>query len=240
MSWILDFYRSAMGKKAVMAVTGIILVGFVFGHMAGNLKLYQHDVTVADPHTGQMVTEKKIDVYAEGLREIGHPFFGHSELLWLIRGILILAAALHVLSGVQLTLHNRRARPDRYAMETPQASTWASRTMIWTGLLLLAFITYHLMHLTFGNVHPDFQPGEVFHNVVSGLRVPWVAGFYVLAQLALGLHLYHGVWSLFQTLGWSGPRLDVLRHRLAVAVAVIVTVGNLSFPVAVLSGLVKL
>ena len=227
MSWILDFYRSAMGKKAVMAVTGIVLLGFVFGHMIGNLKLY-----MGPGH---------LDEYAVGLRELGKPFLAKEQGLWLFRLGLLAAVALHIHAAVTLNLHNRRqARPVKYARNAPQASTYASRTMIWGGLIVAAFIVYHLLHLTVGSVHPDFEHGAVYANVVIGFQNPWVSGFYIVANLALGFHLYHGMWSLFQTLGWNGPRLNVFRQRLAAAFAVVVCAANISFPVAVLSGLVTL
>lgn len=233
MSWIFDFYRSPMGKKIVMAVTGLMLFGFVFGHMVGNLKLYA-GVYEAGPHQG----EYKIDVYGEGLRELGAPVFGHSQALWLVRIGLLLAIVLHVHSAASLTAWNRKANSGGYRQWTPQASTYASRTMRWGGVILLLFVIYHLLHLTTGDVHPDFEHGAVYQNVVAGFSNPLTAGFYVLANLALGLHLYHGLWSLFQTLGVSGPRAAQMRRGFAVAFAVIVTAGNVSFPLAVLTGLV--
>jgi len=226
MSWITDVYRSAMAKKAVMAVTGIMLFGFVLTHMAGNLKLYQGP--------------EKLNRYAEGLREIGMPILGRGEALWIMRGGLIVAVVLHILAAYQLTLINRQARPEGYAKTRPQASTYASRTMRWGGVIIALFVVYHLLHLTFGGVHHDFKPGDVYHNVVTGFSNPLISGFYILAQVALALHLYHGLWSLFQSLGWSGPRLNLFRRRFAAAFAIVIAVGNISFPLAVLSGLVTL
>ena len=235
MSWILDFYRSAMGKKAVMAVTGVMLFGFVFGHMVGNLKLYQGTYE-AGPHEGSY----KIDVYAEGLRELGAPVLGHGQALWIARLGLLAAVLIHIHAATSLTLLSRRARPVAYAETAPQAATYASRTMRWGGVILLLFVVYHLMHLTFGNVHPEFEPGRVYENVVRGFRNPWASGSYVVAQVALGFHLYHGLWSLFQSLGWNGPRLNVFRRQFAAAFALLISVANISFPVAVLTGLVPL
>lgn len=226
MSWILDFYRTAMGKKAVMAATGIVLFGFVLGHMIGNLKLYQ-----GPGH---------LDEYAVGLRELGKPFLGHNQALWIARGLLLAAVAVHIHAAASLTLLNRRARPTGYVKTSPQASTYASRTMIWGGLVILLFVVYHLMHFTIGNVHPDFEHGAVYHNVVVGFQNPWVSGFYVAAQLALGFHLYHGLWSLLQTLGWNGPRINPVRQKLAAAFAFVIVAGNVSFPIAVLTGAVTL
>lgn len=233
MSWILDFYRSAMGKKVIMALTGLVLFGFVLGHMVGNLKLYQ-GVYEAGVHAG----DHKIDVYGEGLREFGAPFLGHAQLLWIIRLVLLASVILHAHSAFSLWKLSRGARGSSYRQWSPQASTYASRTMRWGGILVLLFIIYHLLHLTTGNVHPDFEQGEVFHNVVVGFSNPLTSGFYILANLALGLHLYHGLWSLFQTLGVSGPRADQLRRAFAAAFAIVITIGNVSFPLAVLGGLV--
>jgi succinate dehydrogenase / fumarate reductase cytochrome b subunit len=231
MSFIFDFYRSPMGKKIVMAVTGLMLFGFIFGHMVGNLKLYKG----ADAEGVYA-----LDHYAEGLRVMGAPVFGHGELLWLARIGLLVAVFLHILSAYQLTRISRKARPIGYREQRPQAATYASRTMRWGGVILVLFIIYHLLHLTLGSVHESFVAGQVHANVVKGFSNPLISAFYMVAQLALGLHLYHGLWSLFQTLGISGKNINIFRQRFAAAFALIVTVGNLSFPIAVLSGLVKL
>ncbi len=225
MTWILELYRSPMAKKAVMAVTGVMLFGFVLGHMVGNLKF--------------LLGPEKINAYAEGLREIGVPVFGHGDVLWLARIGLLAAVGLHMLAAWQLTLLNRKARPIDYVAQTPQAATYASRTMRFGGVIILLFVIYHLLHLTIGSVHVDFKHGDVYHNLVVAFRNPLVAGFYVLAVTALGFHLYHGLWSLFQSLGWSGPRLNVFRRQFAAAFAVIVTAGFISVPVAILTGLVS-
>ncbi len=236
MTWILELYRSAMAKKAVMAVTGVILFGFVLGHMAGNLKLFLGGTTNPDGSVAY-----KIDVYAEALREIGVPFLGHSEFLWLTRLALLAAVGLHMLCAWQLTLLNRKARPVAYAKQAPQASTYASRTMRFGGVIILLFVIYHLLHLTVGvDIAPgDFAHGKVRHNLLEAFQHPLVAGFYILAVTALGFHLRHGLWSLFQSLGWSGPRLDAFRRHFAWAFAVIVTIGFISVPVAILTGLVS-
>lgn len=232
MSWLFDFYRSTLGKKAVMAVTGIVLFGFVLMHMVGNLKLYMGSDDQGVP---------KINVYAEGLREIGAPILGHGQALWIARLGLLAAVGLHILSAYQLTMINRRARPGGgYASYTPQAATYASRTMRWGGVILLLFIVYHLMHLTLGYAHSEFVAGDVYRNVVVGFSNPLVSGFYIVAQVALGFHLYHGLWSLFQSLGWNGPRLNAFRQPFAALFAIIVSVANISFPLAVLAGFVKL
>jgi succinate dehydrogenase / fumarate reductase cytochrome b subunit len=224
---LVTLYRSTLGKKAVMASTGILLCGFVLGHMLGNLKIYQGP--------------EKFNAYAEGLRSLGAPFFGHGQLLWLVRLALLAAAALHVHSAWALTLVNRRARPADYERRDAIGASYAARTMRWGGVLLLLFVVYHLAHFTWGFAwaHPDFLPGDAYHNVVAGFRVWWVAGFYLAAQVALGLHLDHGIWSLFQSLGWSGPVANRWRRPLARGFALLVTLGNLSFPLAVLGGVVS-
>ncbi len=225
MGLLSDFYRSTLAKKAVMAVSGLMLFGFVLGHMIGNLKIYGGPA--------------KLNHYAESLREVGAPFFGHGEFLWVARGGLIVAVLLHIWSAWLLTRISHKARPQGYAVVKHQGSTYASRTMRWGGVILICFIVYHLLHLTLGSVHPDFQPGDVYRNVVVGFSNPLVSGFYIVAQLALGLHLYHGLWSLFQTIGWNGPRFNFVRQRFAQAFALVISLANISFPVAVLTGLVK-
>jgi succinate dehydrogenase / fumarate reductase, cytochrome b subunit len=226
MAWFPDLYRSAVGKKAVMAVTGILLFGFVLGHMVGNLKLYE----------GPQV----LNAYAAFLRTMGEPALPPSGLLWLVRVVLLAAVALHIWAAWELTRQSQRARPKPYAARPRLHTTYASRTMRWGGVILLLFIVYHLLHLTWGTLHPSFVPGDVYHNVVSGFQVWWVAAFYIAAQVALGFHLYHGLWSLFQSLGWSAPRFNLWRNGFAHAFAWIVTLGNISFPLAVLAGLVTL
>lgn len=226
MSFPFSFYRSDVGKKAVMAATGIMLFGFVLVHMLGNLKLYQGP--------------EKLNAYAEWLREVGSPALPHSGLLWIARVVLLVAVALHVTAATQLTLGNRRARPQKYHRRVAIQSTYAARTVRWGGVLIALYVVFHLAHLTWGSAHPSFVPGDVYGNVVAGFQVWWVSLFYMVAQIALGFHLYHGLWSLFQTLGWWQPlgERDWRRH-FALLFAWVVTLGNLSFPLAVLSGVVQ-
>src|SRR5882724_5725511 len=225
MSWFGDLYKSAVGKKAVMAVTGILLFGFVLGHMIGNLKLYE----------GPEI----LNSYARFLRTVGTPAVPPSGLLWIARSVLLVAVLLHIWAAWQLTLMNRQARPADYTRRDVVHTSYASRTMRWGGVINLLFVIYHLLDLTFGAVNPSFQEGDVYHNVVASFSVWWVSAFYVVAQLALGLHLYHGLWSLFQSLGWNHPRFNGWRSGFAHAFAWIITLGNISFPLAVLTGLVR-
>jgi succinate dehydrogenase / fumarate reductase cytochrome b subunit len=225
MSWILNFYRSAIGKKAVMAVTGVFLFGWIFLHMLGNLKLY--------------LGAEHMNEYGKWLRALGAPAMPETGALWGMRLLLLGAVVLHILAATQLTIMNRAARPIAYTNRDYVAATYAARTMRWGGIIILLFIIFHLLHLTTGTLHPDFIEGEPYHNVVTGLRVWWAAAFYILANLALGFHLYHGLWSMFQSLGWNSPKFNAWRRVFATAFALLVTVVNVSFPVAVMTGIVR-
>lgn len=219
-----SFYGSSLAKKAVMAVSGVVLFGFVLVHMAGNLKMY--------------LGQEAFDHYAESLRQLGTPLLPPSGLLWVARLVLLAAVAAHVVSAWQVSRQSWRARGSRYVKHAYVATDYAARTMRWGGVIILLFVVYHLLHFTFGTVHPDFRPGEVYHNVVVGFRNPVIALFYVAANLFLGLHLFHGVWSLFQSLGWNHPRYNAWRRAAAATFAFVVTAGNVSFPIAVLTGVV--
>jgi succinate dehydrogenase / fumarate reductase, cytochrome b subunit len=212
------FLCSTVGRKVVMALSGVVLFGFVISHLVGNLLLYRGP--------------EAINAYAEGLRHLG-------GLLWAARGILLLSVLAHIWAAVSLTKANIKARPVAYAQRKDQAATYASRTMVWSGPILALFIVYHLMHFTFGNVHPSFVPGDVYNNVVHGFQVPWVSGFYIVAMLALGLHLYHGAYSMFQSVGANHPQINARRRTFATLFAVVIVVGNISFPIAVMAGLVQ-
>jgi succinate dehydrogenase / fumarate reductase cytochrome b subunit len=214
------FLKTTVGKKVVMAVSGLILFGFVVGHMIGNLQVF--------------LGAAALDHYAVFLRE-----FGHGGALWIARATLLAAVILHIWAATALALTSNAARPIGYRQHAWRESTYASRTMRWSGPILLLFVIYHLLHFTTGTVHPDFVHGSVYHNVITGFQSLPVSLFYILAQLALGLHLYHGIWSMLHTLGLSHPRYDGLRSRFSTLFALIVTVGNISIPIAVLTGAVK-
>jgi len=215
------FLGSSIGKKVVMAATGLVLYGFVIGHMLGNLQIY--------------LGPKAINDYAEFLQHLLH-----GQGIWLVRGGLLVAVGLHIWAAVTLTLANWSARPIGYRDWQARESSYASRTMVWSGPILAAFIVYHLLHFTLGNVHPEFVKGEVFRNVVVGFQNPFASAFYVLAMCALGLHMYHGFWSMLQTLGLSHPRWNPVRRTVALALAAVVVLANISIPLAVLAGLVHL
>lgn len=227
MSWFLNFFRSQIGKKAIMAVSGIALFGFVFVHMLGNLKMY--------------LGAESYNHYAEWLREVGYPLLPHSGLLWIARFALLGAVGAHMLTAWQVTRASWSARSVGYKQWRPQASDYASRTVRWGGVIIAVFVIYHLAHLTMGWAwaHPDFVHGNPYQNIVTGFSVWWVSAFYIVAQLALGLHLYHGLWSLFQSLGLTNPRFNSWRRTFAKVFAFVVVAGNISFPLSVLAGWVQ-
>jgi succinate dehydrogenase / fumarate reductase cytochrome b subunit len=225
---VVALWSTVVGKKVVMAVTGIVLVGFVIGHMLGNLKIF--------------LGAETIDTYAVFLRTMGEPLFPNSLLLWTVRIVLVTCVALHITAAVQLTRMNWAARPHGYDTKQSIATTYAARTMRWSGVILILFIVYHLLHLTAGVV--SFQPGEfvhlsVYHNVVAGFSVWYVASFYIVAMACLCLHLDHGIWSMLQTLGWNNARTTFFLQSLSRGLALLVFVGFISVPVAVLTGWVR-
>jgi len=214
------FVRSSIGRKVVMATTGVILVGFVIAHMIGNLQVY--------------IGPEAMNDYAVWLRQVLH-----GAGLWIARAVLLAAVILHIWAATSLTLSSRKARTVGYREQKWRESTYASRTMRWGGVIILLFVIYHILHMTTGTVHPSFIEGDVYHNFIAGFKVVPVSLFYIVAMLALGLHLKHGVWSMFQTLGVSHPRYIRAAHVLAWIVALVVVVGNISFPLAVMAGIVK-
>jgi succinate dehydrogenase / fumarate reductase, cytochrome b subunit len=242
MSWFSDLYRSAVGKKAVMAVTGIILFGFVLVHMIGNLKLYEPGMYCAARDASGVCIAKEqpyLDAYGSFLRQVGAPALPAEGALWIARVVLLVSVLLHIWAAWQLTMMNRQARPRDYASTPKRHTNYASRTMRWGGVIILLFVIYHLLDFTAGTLNPGFQEGAVRRNMLASFSVWYVALFYIVAQVALGFHLYHGLWSLFQSLGWNHPRFNRWRSGFAHAFAWIITLGNISFPLAVLSGLIR-
>lgn len=216
------FFRSTIGRKVVMAVTGLGLVGFVIGHMAGNLQMFLPDGPEA------------MRRYAIMLREILH-----GAGLWLARVALIVAAILHIWSAASLTLESRAARPQRYRKWEPQASTFYSRTMRISGVILLAYVVYHLLHMTFGTVHPDFRHLDPYYNLVVAYRAPVIAWGYVAAMVLLGLHLNHGMWSMLRTLGTSHPVYMRTCRLLSAGLTILIVLGYVSVPIAVQLGVLR-
>jgi succinate dehydrogenase / fumarate reductase, cytochrome b subunit len=219
-------YRTSVGKKIVMAITGVILLGFVVLHMIGNLKVYQGPAA--------------FNAYALGLRGFGAPLLGHGQVLWIARLILLGSVVVHIVAAAALVRQSRAARAHGYVQyETGLLFSYASRTMVWGGIIILAFVIYHLLHLTFGTAHPDFVPHDAYHNFVAGFRFWPVSLFYILAMIPLGLHMYHGLWSAFQTLGANHPRYNAWRRPASMGIALVVVLGNISFPIAVLTGFLR-
>lgn len=220
----LTFTRTTIGKKMLMAVTGAIGYGFVIGHMAGNLHIFGG--------------REEFNMYAEGLRAFGAPFVPHSGALWIARIVLLAAVIIHVWMAIDLTRKDTASRPVRYGKKGTVQATFASKTLRYGGTAIFFFIIYHLLHLTLGVAHSDFRADDAYHNVVSGFSNPIVVLVYMIALVALGLHMYHGVWSMFQSLGLNSTRTNTLFRWLAVGSAIALFVGFAIIPLSVLTGFV--
>ena len=218
MSRALTFYRTSIGKKVVMAITGLILFGFVIGHMLGNLQVF--------------MGANQMNAYAAMLK-------ANATLLWGVRIVLLVAVILHIVAAVQLTRMSQRSRPEGYHYKDVIQADYAARTMRWSGPIIAVFVIYHLLHFTTGSVHPRFDVHDVYRNVISGFRIWPVSLFYIIAMVALAFHLWHGVWSMFQTLGLINPKSDKIIHRLAAIATLALVIGFISIPMAVLTGLIS-
>jgi len=234
MTGALTLYRSSIGKKAIMALTGLIGIGFLVLHMYGNLKIFEGP--------------EYFNNYAAGLRSLGAPVFADRHLLWIARIVLLGAVVLHVLMAYQLTRQDWEGRPRqlRYAVKKDVQATYASRTMRWGGVILFLFIVYHILNLTLGVVgfgpnqyqHPEGNVFSTYANVINAFQFWPSTLLYIVAMLALGLHLYHGFWSMFQTLGLNNFRTNTLLRIISAAVALVLTIGFVSVPIAVMFGMV--
>ena len=219
------FYEAPIGKKAVMAVTGVILVGYVVAHLLGNLQIYSSN-------------HEQINTYAAFLHNPSN-----AVALWGARAILLLAVILHITASVQLWLQNRAARPVAYVKKDDVPTSYAARTMIWSGPIVAAFVIFHVLHLTVGAVLPTRDVNglpitpDVRYNVISGFQNYGVSGFYIFAMILLCMHLYHGMWSMFQSMGISHPRYDRKLKKGAAILAILIAIGNCSIPIAVMTGL---
>lgn len=216
MQALLRLWNSTIGKKIAMAVSGILLVGFLVSHVASNLTIF------SDPG--------HLDAWGRFLRSTG-PF------LWLARGGLVALAAVHIIAALQLIGRDAEARPEGYEKPGQAGSRWLALGMRAGGVLLFVFLIVHLMNLTWGSWHPAFEEGKVGQNVLV-LFTLWhgTALFYVIAMAALGLHLGHGIWSFFQTMGWNHPNWNSARRIIAVLTAVIIAGGFALIPIAVWLG----
>ena len=202
-----------------MAVTGLIMVAYLITHVLANLLVFQGP--------------SNINAYSAFLH-------GTGGALWAARLVLLAALVLHIIAAVQLASRRFEARPVRYAGgREPQVSTWASRTIRWGGALILAFLVYHILHFTVGTAHPDFVEGDPYHNVTTGFHNPLVVTVYLVAMAAVGLHLYHGIWSSGRSLGMSPPSPTPLRRTIATVLALLIWLGFTVIPLAVYAGVVR-
>lgn len=219
------FYEAPIGKKAVMALTGVILFGYVIAHLLGNLQIYAS-------------SPDQINRYAAFLHNPANTI-----PLWAARTFLLVAVLLHITASVQLWLQNRTARPIGYVKKNDVPASYAARTMIWSGPIVGAFIVFHVLHLTVGAVLKLEDVGgnpttpDVYHNVISGFQNYGVSAFYIIAMILLCTHLYHGIWSMFQSMGINHPRYTPLLKKGAAIVAILIAIGNCSIPIAVMAGL---
>lgn len=203
-----------------MAVTGFFLFLFVIGHVIGNLQVFEGPA--------------QLNAYGRYLRAV-------PELLWGVRIFLTICVVLHIIASIQLALKKSGARPVGYARRSNVASSYASRTMYWSGPIILAFVIFHLLHLTAGTVHPggDFSETDIYHNVVTGFSVWWVSAWYIFSVILLGFHIRHGAWSMFQSLGFNHPRHTPILKSVALILAIAITAGYVSIPLAVLTGVIR-
>ncbi len=212
------FYQASIGKKAVMAVTGVVLFGYLVGHLAGNMQVY--------------LGQAQMDTYAAFLHSM-------PALLWGVRLLLAVCVVMHIVASIQLTRLKQEARPVGYIKKKEVGSSYASRTMMWSGPIIAAFVIYHILDLTTGAANTlQFRELHAYENLVYSFRRIPVSVFYIVAMLLLGAHLYHGLWSMFQSMGFSHPRYTPLIKRAAAWVAILLVAGFISIPIAVLAGLV--
>jgi len=212
-------WSSSVGKKVIMAVTGLIMVAYLITHVLANLLVFQGPA--------------KINAYSAFLH-------GTGGALWAARLVLLAALLLHIIAAVQLANRRYEARPVGYAAgREPQVSTWGSRTIRWGGALILVFLVYHILHFTIGTAHPDFIEGDPYHNVAAGFQNPIVVVLYLVAMAAVGLHLYHGVWSSGRSLGMSPPSPNPLRRTVALILALVIWLGFTVIPIAVYAGVLR-
>jgi succinate dehydrogenase / fumarate reductase cytochrome b subunit len=213
------FYQTTVGKKAIMAVTGLILFSFVIGHLAGNLQVFEG--------------REKMDAYGVFLRSL-------PAALYAARIVLIISVTLHIVTTVQLARLKQTARPIGYVKKNNAAGSYASRTMYWSGPIIAAFVIYHLAQFTYRVTDTRFIEGRIYDNLVITFQQPYISILYIIAMVLLGFHLSHGFWSMFQSLGIVSPAYSPYIKLLAQALAIIITVGFISIPICVLAGVVHL
>jgi len=219
-------YRSSIGKKTLMALTGLVWIGYVVAHMYGNLKAFQGS--------------EHFNAYAEGLRDLGAPVFGHLHLLTIARIVLVAALLVHIWAAWSLFVMAREARPSSYASRRTVKANYASVTMRYGGVVLLLFVIFHLAQLTWGvsAISHDFVRGDPYQNVINSFSSLPIVILYLIALAALALHLFHGTWSLFQTLGLNDSNWDRVYRALAWILAIVVPLGFATVPIAVQLGII--
>lgn len=224
-AWLREFWASSVGKKQIVAVTGVVLILFVITHMLGNLKAFEGNA-------------EAIDLYSEYLRTIGEPVVPKNGALWALRVILLASFVVHIVAVAQLAARNRAARPAGTRPAVIKRS-FSTRTMQAGGVILLLFVIFHILHLTTGTIDPgSFEEGAVFHNLNAAFEHWYFVAIYLIAVVALGFHLRHAVWSFFQTGGWDKPNRNPTFRRLATFTAVAVTVGFATLPLAFFFGVI--
>ena len=223
---VISLYRTSVGKKFYMALSGAVLIGFLFAHMVGNLKMYMG----ADA----------FNHYAEFLREIGYPILPHMVGLWMFRLVLLACVGLHMLSAWQVYTQSKNARGGSYKKEESLSFAYASRTMRWGGVIIGAFVVYHILHFTVGSALPEFVHGEAYDNVIYGFENPLVVAFYVVTLIMITFHVYHGLWSALQTVGANHPKYNPFRRPLALGLALLLLLGFLTVPVGVMAGVLTI
>lgn len=227
---VMSFPKTTIGKKVIMALSGVIWIGFVAGHMIGNLKIY--------------MGAEHFNEYAHGLRTLGEPFLAYGQALWLVRLVVIFAIVSHVWAALTLKARNLSARPAGYTVHRKLKASAATLTMIYGGVAILLFIIYHLMHFTLGvpGIHPNFDPNDPYQNVIVGFQSGYYfpVAVYMIALLALAFHLYHGTWSMFQTVGLNNKTYDGAIRGLAWLVAIVIPLGFATVPLGVVFGLLTL
>ena len=231
MSRIGRLYDSTIGKKFLVALTGLIMIGFLLGHVTGNLKVF-----VPDPEPGV----PDIDVYAEFLKTMGEPMLPHMVGLWIVRFILLAAILIHIRCIIDLVKRNKAARPQQYDAQGYVQASMSARLMFVSGLLLMLFVVFHILHFTTGTIDPaNFEEGKVYSNLTNAFQGITFVLLYLVAMVGVGFHVYHGIWSVFQTLGIDNPDRNKALRAISVVIAVGLVLGFSSVPLAFFTGVLK-
>ena len=229
MSRFATLYQSLLGKKVIAAITGLILFGFLIGHVTGNLKVFTGATDAGVPH---------IDEYAHFLRVAGTPLLPAEAVLWGARVVLLISVVLHMTVVIQLAMHSAEARPRDYVKKKRKMASFSALYMMFSGLLIAFFVVFHILHFTTGTiVIGEFEHGYVYNNLQSSFSAAhwYIPAFYIVTMIVIGFHLNHGVWSLFQTLGWDNPDRNKALRAGATIVTVLIVLGFIAVPLSFLS-----